>query len=399
MWQVDAGAATAPRTTAASSCGLRPPVPADRPRPSPPSATTGGTARGPTGRTGGRVPASMSAAARRSVSASASIEASRHRPEPAPSSAAMSGSLTIDGVPSEAASNGVMPWVSKPIEVCTSASAAASRRSDSAYGIRPGEDDGCPGPQPVDEPPRRAQLAATAEHLDVGADPRLGERLEERQQALLGAHAPEPHQARRTGRALGARRERGLEQVVVDAVPDDVHMRPAGRDAAPRHDAVGFEPPREVRRRGGDGIRSRGESAQVRPPVVPASPAARATPSARRSQAFSTRSTSAGERRGRLDPDVHAVVHRVHDRQAVARGEAVPDERAPEVGLDVHDVDLRPASQRGIHPSIRAPARPGHRVLAVERHRDRGQVDVGRIRRRPRRRRGPCMAGATIVTV
>ena len=49
----------------------------------------------------------------------------------------MSGSLTIEGVLSEAASKTVMPCVSKPIEVCTTASAAAMRRSVSAYGSRP----------------------------------------------------------------------------------------------------------------------------------------------------------------------------------------------------------------------------------------------------------------------
>ena len=37
--------------------------------------------------------------------------------------------LITDGVPRVAASNGVMPCVSKPIEVCTSASAAAMRAS------------------------------------------------------------------------------------------------------------------------------------------------------------------------------------------------------------------------------------------------------------------------------
>ena len=74
----------------------------------------------------------------------------------------------------------------------------------------------------------------------------------------------------------------------------------------------------------------------------------------------------------------------------MARGEPVPDERAPEVRLDVHDVDLRASLQRGIHPSIGALARPGHRILAIQRHRDRGQIDVGGIgRRRPAARSVP----------
>ena len=192
--------------------------------------------------------------------------------------------------------------------------------------------------------------------------------LEEREQPLLGAHPAEPHESGPAASAHGrVGGERGVEHVVVDAVPDDVDVG---------EDAVRLEPRREVRGRRRDGVGEGGEALEVGPAIA----AERRGLGERQhppSPAVERRHHDIREGRGRRDPDIHPVVHRVHGRQAVPACVSVPREGTPEIGLHVDDVHRGPALQGGVDESIRAPARPRHGVLPVHRHRDGGRVDVG----------------------
>ena len=141
-----------------------------------------------------------------------------------------------------------------------------------------------------------------------------------------------------------------------------------------------FEAPREVPRGGRDGTRALGDTAQERPPVAArdhlTDPAHRLT-----TPQVQHRERGLVQRCDGSHADIHAVVHCVHDRDAVAMRESMPDERAPEVGLHVHEIDRRAGGERPIEEPVGATARPRHRVLPVERDRDRRQVEVPSIRR------------------
>ena len=93
----------------------------------------------------------------------------------------------------------------------------------------------------------------------------------------------------------------------------------------------------------------------------PSRPRRLRTPARRRAPGAARRSAPAARAPGTARSprsDIDPVVHRVHHRQPVPRGEPVADERAPEVGLHVHDVDRRAVRHRGVEEPVGAPARP-----------------------------------------
>ncbi len=254
------------------------------------------------------------------------------------------------------------------------------RRRVSVYGNRPAKTTDPIEPERLDEATRGLLLAASADDLDVG---------------VYAALRPAPR-----GTAAAASRDscgRARRNAVCRAPASD---GPAARAASstsssmPFHTSIAGEPAAattpcslqaasEVRRRRGDGARQPGEAPQVRPAVTTrrlrgAAGAAQRTPL----PGVQHPQHEPRERRGRLDADVDAVVHRVHDRQPVARGEPMPGEGAPEVGLHVHDIDRWARRERGIDEPIGAAARPRQRVLAVGGDRDRGRVHVAGIRSR-----------------
>ena len=266
-----------------------------RPRPSPPCARTGGTARGSTG----RAPAPCRPRCRlpRGAGSSASAETERRPPtppeRPSPSSARDVGVAHDRG---RAERGGLEHRHALRLEADRGLhDRIGGRDAPESLGVRQpaGEDDGCRRPAASRRSGARPRSCPPPPMTSTSASmPRLGERLEERQQPLLGAHAAEPDEPRPPGCAHGRagcerrhparrRRSRSTRRSPADRRPGTTPC--SSRRRAKCDDGAVTASERPANRRRYD--------QPSRPAGLDGPPEPR---SARRCHAFSTRSTSRG---------------------------------------------------------------------------------------------------------